>query len=108
MSWSYVIEDPFAVSRIGAALIRWMIDTFLDIDFRRNDETAKRFDAEKRAEAHLLDNADTFCYFSHFPAYYRGLLCKVEWICTDYFQHCSSVWYEFGGVLFLSACGKKL
>ena len=28
MSWSYVIEDPFAVSRIGAALIRWMIDIF--------------------------------------------------------------------------------
>lgn len=28
MSWLYVIEDPFAVSRIGAALIRWMIDIF--------------------------------------------------------------------------------
>ena len=28
MSWAYVIEDPFAVSRIGAALIRWMIDVF--------------------------------------------------------------------------------
>ena len=28
MSWAYVIEDPFAVSRISAALIRWMIDIF--------------------------------------------------------------------------------
>lgn len=28
ISWAYVIEDPFAVSRIGAALIRWIIDIF--------------------------------------------------------------------------------
>ena len=74
----------------------------------RNYDAANSLNAEMRAETHFLGNADTFGYLSHFPASYRGLLCKMEWICTDYFQHCSSVWYEFGGVLFLSACGKKL
>ena len=71
MSWAYVIEDPFAVSRIGAALIRWMMMFFwiLILDGMMKQQS---LNAEKRAETHFLGNADRLSF--SFPCFLSGII----------------------------------